>query len=302
MEYCEFCGFDGNAQALRVISKLERYGDDPYGLNLTLGVISGIIKYPYDAEYATKKLKKKKFGYFKSEEDIIEKLKEKKLFFFCNRCAVAYLVEAADDISMAISDFEDGIKKGCIHLRDVTMYRKHRDKEISKFRDEFKKYYDENSKKQSEEPMIATAIRMLNSLRNSLIIDAAQSFVNLLKEWDAPFPPHSTARYPRITPLIENSKYYPVVRMLNDIVKDNVYQDIQIVTPELKGESILSILIDKMISSVSLLSIKDLQSPNAKKSESKIAKLISKNYIDGFAKEITDSHIYGGDKKNAKFI
>lgn len=41
-EYWDFCGFDGNAQALRVITKLEKYGNDPYGLNLTMSVISGL--------------------------------------------------------------------------------------------------------------------------------------------------------------------------------------------------------------------------------------------------------------------
>lgn len=296
-EYCEFCGFDGNAQALRVVSKLERYGDDPYGLNLTLGVISGIIKYPYDAEYALKVLKKKKFGYFKSEEEVIEKLKEKRLFFFGNRCAVAYLVEAADDISMTISDFEDGIKKGCIRLRDVSMYRKHRGEKVTRFRDEFKRYYDENSKNQSEEPMIATAIRMLNSLRNSLIVDVAKAFVDLLEEWQAPFPQQLNSKRQKIQPLIEKSDHYPVVRMLKEIVEDNVYQDIQIVAPELKGENILYTLIDKMIHSVLFLSVEDLQSSNAKKPESKIAKLISKNYIDGFMKENADSHIFGDDKE-----
>ena len=73
---------------------------------------------------AVERLNKAKFGYFKSESFIIDRLKEANLYIDGVRCAVAYVVEAADVISMVISDFEDGVKKGCINIRNVERYLK----------------------------------------------------------------------------------------------------------------------------------------------------------------------------------
>ena len=299
-EYWDFCGFDGNAQALRVITKLEKYGNDPYGLNLTMSVISGIIKYPYDSKFAFDKFGKNKFGYFKSELKVIDYLKEKRLFFDGFRCSVAYVVEAADDISMAISDFEDGIKKGCITINDIIGYRKQRAAAVSDFRKEFENRYKENAKSQNEEPTIATAIRMLNSFRNELVEDTASAFVKMIDEWGLPYPtPKKRIKSPE--PLIKsNSDHYKIVKMLSDIVNDSVYQNEQIIAPELKGETILSDLLSKMATAVLSLPVEEILSSKAKEANQKIMKLISKNYIDQFVVEKNNSSIFAGSDEAAE--
>lgn len=300
-EYWDFCGFDGNAQALRVISKLERYGDDPCGLNLTMSVMSGIIKYPFDSKSAFDVLGKNKFGYFQSELDVIDRLRGYNLFIDNNRSAIPYIVEAADDISMAISDFEDGVKKGCITYRDIEKYDGSSAQEVIDFKERFKKHYFENAESQNEEPMIATSIRMLNALRNDLVRDAASSFVKMISTWNVPYPiAFDDPVLPK--PLIEDSSKYPIVKMLGDIVKDKVYQDEQIVAPELKGQLILSTLLEKMLKAVLNLSVSDIASPKAKLEYNKISKLISKNYIDGFIKEINLSRSFDNKEKTEVYL
>ncbi len=298
-EYWDFCGFDGNSQALRVITKLERYGHDPYGLNLTTSVISGIIKYPFDSKTAITILDKYKFGYFKSELEIINELKKRNLYIENTRSAVPYVVEAADDISMAISDFEDGIKKGCINIHDIIQYDDKGDATVIDFINDFSTNYNENAKNQNEEPMIATATRMLNSLRNDLIRDVSSGFVQMLMSWNYPYP--SQLPKPELPkPLIKQCGKYPVIKMLKDIVENKVYQDEQIVAPELKGQLILSTLLDKMLTAVLNLSIEELQSSNAKNEYSKVSKLLSKNYIDGFVNEVEKSKSF--DSKEEKEV
>lgn len=201
---------------------------------------------------------------------------------------------------MAISDFEDGIKKGCITINDIIGYRKQEAVVVSDFIKEFENHYRENAKSQNEEPTIATAIRMLNSFRNELVEDTASAFVKMIDEWDLPYPtPKKCIESPE--PLIKsNSDHYKIVKMLSDIVKDSVYQNEQIIAPELKGETILSDLLSKMVTAVLSLPVEEILSSKAKEANQKIMKLISKNYIDQFVVEKNNSSIFAGNDEAAE--
>ena len=63
----EFEHFDGNVQNIRILTKLQAM-NDRYGANFTYATLAGIIKYPWAANDG-----KKKYGYYESEEKIIEK-------------------------------------------------------------------------------------------------------------------------------------------------------------------------------------------------------------------------------------
>lgn len=53
--YNDLCNFEGNAQALRILSKIS-HRPEGYNINLTYGIINTLIKYPTDSE-SIKKLK-----------------------------------------------------------------------------------------------------------------------------------------------------------------------------------------------------------------------------------------------------
>ncbi len=62
----DFCRFDGNAQALRVLTRLH-YLVDEHGMNLTYALLGSIIKYPVSSEEADKDspdIRRHKAGYF----------------------------------------------------------------------------------------------------------------------------------------------------------------------------------------------------------------------------------------------
>ncbi|MEM6814169.1 MAG: dGTP triphosphohydrolase [Bacteroidota bacterium] len=115
----DFLNFEGNAQTLRLVSKLQMLGDFS-GLNLTLGTLAGSRKYLSEST-EVKKLsgqQYKKLGYFQSEKELLEQV-EKETGTTRFRHPITYLVEAADDIVYSIIDLEDGIKKRVLTWADV---------------------------------------------------------------------------------------------------------------------------------------------------------------------------------------
>lgn len=113
----DFLYFDGNVQNIRIITKLQTQ-NDVYGANFTYATISTLIKYPYKSDVENIE-DHKKFGFFKSEEDIIDRVFSGTGLKRGQRHPATYLLEAADDIIYICDDIEDGVKKGCIHW-DVT--------------------------------------------------------------------------------------------------------------------------------------------------------------------------------------
>jgi dGTPase len=110
----DFLQFGGNAQTLRLITKLQILADFN-GLNLTFGTLSASCKYTApshesggDGDHA-----RSKPGYFASEKDIVEQIREKTGTGEA-RNPITYLVEAADDIVYSVADIEDAVKKGVL--------------------------------------------------------------------------------------------------------------------------------------------------------------------------------------------
>ncbi|HCA4054136.1 TPA: dNTP triphosphohydrolase, partial [Listeria monocytogenes] len=103
----DFLHFEGNAQVLRVVTKLHQLFETSYGMNLTSATLNSFVKYPVNSLQINKThIKSKKMGYFYSEKDIFEKITEQ-TGTNGNRHPVTFLLEAADDISYLIADLED---------------------------------------------------------------------------------------------------------------------------------------------------------------------------------------------------
>ena len=119
----DYINFDGNAQALRVITYLQQIKKNE-GINLTYGTLSALIKYPRTSREGNDSSKNlvsyKKYGYLQSEKNnfelIIDKTGLKKDDGTILRNPIVYIVEAADDIAYSASDIEDGIKKGLLSI------------------------------------------------------------------------------------------------------------------------------------------------------------------------------------------
>jgi dGTPase len=120
-EWSDFIRFDGNANALRILTH-QFSGKRPGGFALTYPTLASIVKYPFESSLATKQ----KFGFFQSEKtdyrkiaselQIPEKIQGQLSF---QRYPLVYLVEAADDICYQIMDLEDACKLGILSYERV---------------------------------------------------------------------------------------------------------------------------------------------------------------------------------------
>ncbi len=109
----DFLKFEGNAQTIRLISKLQVLADF-HGLNFTCATMSAACKYIVSSNEITDDLhEKSKLGYFTSEQYLMEKV-QKETGTENIRNPISYIVESADDIAYSVVDIEDGVKKGVI--------------------------------------------------------------------------------------------------------------------------------------------------------------------------------------------
>jgi dGTPase len=114
-------GFEGNAQTLRIVTKLERKARDannvPYGLDLCYRTLASILKYDSLIPRARPEGAKLSKGYYQSEREIVSEIKKHVLGsyvvpdgeFKTVECAI---MDIADDIAYSTYDLEDSLKAG----------------------------------------------------------------------------------------------------------------------------------------------------------------------------------------------
>lgn len=116
----DFLRFEGNAQSLRLVATLQVLADYT-GLNLTFGTLSALGKYLASSDQADSEgsdRARKKPGYFASESDIVQQVREETGTGDA-RNPICYLVEAADDVVYLAADVEDAVKKGVLSWHEV---------------------------------------------------------------------------------------------------------------------------------------------------------------------------------------
>lgn len=116
----DFYHFEGNAQALRLVSKLH-YLVDENGMNLTYGLLNTIVKYPVastEIDKATGNIKDKKMGYYYADRAVFESI-VRETGTEGKRHPLTFILEAADDIAYKTADIEDAYVKGYISYQQL---------------------------------------------------------------------------------------------------------------------------------------------------------------------------------------
>jgi len=126
-EIADIQRYEGNAQGFRVLSRLEmpeNYG----GMQLTCATLGAVAKYPVSAfaEVRPAGVAGKKFNYFQSDKKLFEEVANTCGLLPCGssgegwcRHPLAFLVEAADDVTYRIVDFEDGHRLNIIEYWEL---------------------------------------------------------------------------------------------------------------------------------------------------------------------------------------
>jgi dGTPase len=112
-------GFEGNAQSLRILTRLEPkvLGDDgrTFGLNLTRASLDTSCKYPWalsdPVQDASGRLK---FGVYDDDLEVFEWLREGAPAR--TLCVEAQVMDLSDDIAYSVHDFEDAVLNGYIDV------------------------------------------------------------------------------------------------------------------------------------------------------------------------------------------
>ena len=122
----DFTLFDGNAQGLRVLTKLQVLDND-CGLNLTFATLGTFLKYPNYGNVDEKTLSQSKRGVFQSEKSFFERiakgcgLENGSIF---KRHPLSFLMEAADSICYLTMDIEDGYNTGWYNYENIKQFLK----------------------------------------------------------------------------------------------------------------------------------------------------------------------------------
>jgi dGTPase len=104
-------GFEGNAQTLRVLTRLEAKVPGA-GLNLTRASLDATCKYPWPRQPG-----RRKFGVYSDDLEVFEWIHPAGLGE--RRCLEAQVMDWADDVAYSVHDVEDGVHGAYLSLRPL---------------------------------------------------------------------------------------------------------------------------------------------------------------------------------------
>ncbi len=214
--------FEGNAQGLRVICRLEiphRLGS----LQLTCPTIAAFTKYPRASDVpAGKGRSTQKYGFFQADQQLFTEVATTVGLMpgatgvsWC-RHPLAFLVEAADDICYSIVDIEDGYQMGFLTFAEVVALLN----PIAQL---------DLTKSDGAEPELVTHLRAKSI--NTLVREAAYNFLAqeqqmLIAEFDQE--------------LLSLSAYHEALQAIHDKARQAIFQQPQVVGVQIAGYEVLA--------------------------------------------------------------
>lgn len=180
----DICGFEGNAQAIRIIHSLLQ-------LNLTYTQVAGVMKYTRcgtsvkpDKDDELSYLKKK-VGYYFSEKAYVSELCDHLYINEGHRHPLSYIMEAADDISYCLADLEDAVEKDIISVTQL----------VEALNQEFNDVCREFALADGSINMNNITEQALNSISNDTISASSQFFIVMRVKCIHPLVKHSASRF-----------------------------------------------------------------------------------------------------------
>ncbi len=262
--------FDGNAQSLRLLTKLQILADF-HGLNLTFGTLSASCKYTAPSHEAggNGAHPRSKPGYFASESDDVRRIREETGTGDA-RNPIAYLVEAADDIVYSVADIEDAVKKGVLAwhpLEDDLKKTDHPSMEAALIRTrKILKAETDKIPEDLKDDIWASAFR------TSVIWVVVEAALDESKEqYDAIM----AGQYSR--ELVKDCEAWTLVKKLKDVGKTQVYCTPSNLKLELMGRHVICDLMDVFWEGAKVLPING-KLPTTKTFPGKVCALLSDNY------------------------
>ena len=275
----DFLHFEGNAQALRLLSRLHCLIDMNTGMNLTFALLNTIVKYPTNSLEIDKScgnICRKKMGYYLAEEELFHKITEK-TGVGNSRYPLTFILESADDIAYKTADLEDASVKGLLPygaLVEELKSEKYRSKcrtdeeaaELEKAAEELCRSRESAEKLGMKDAGVRAVSRWIVKMQNKLIYAATDAFCS---------------NYEKIMngELYEELLSVTNVRVLADAFSDIAYRyafrSSGIVRDELSEDAVMSFLLDK-ITRAAL----SFGTENMRDYERDLTEVLSQNYLE----------------------
>ena len=291
----DFYNFEGNAQALRLVTKLHFLVDEN-GMNLTKALLATIIKYPVSSLEIDKKsgnIKTKKMGYFYADRENFNNIQES-MELKGNRHPLTYLLEAADDIAYKTADIEDSVEKGNISyhqlvkeleerctksillknpfLEEKDLENKIMESQYGRLISVLKHKYEKALKNGYQKPEIYAVQNWVVSIQGSLIFAASDNFIRNYDEIMA-----GTYKYD----LFHDTNVEDLMDDLGDIAYRYSFISKPIFKLEVAAEAILEFLLNKFVEAIINYDTKEKISSV----QERMVALISKDYMRIYKKE-----------------
>lgn len=268
----DFNNFEGNTQALRVVTKLHFLVDEN-GMNLTKALLGTIIKYPVSSIEIDKKcgdICRKKMGYFAADREIFDDIQDS-LGTYGRRHPLCFLLEAADDIAYRTADIEDSVKKKCISYNDILSELKaYKGKgsdtdSYSKAIEILERKYNRAIEKGVKNPDMYAVQNWIVSIQGMLIYACSDSFIDNYEAIMSGAYNHD---------LFHNTEVEGLAYILGDIAYRRVFLSKPIFKLEIAAGKILDTLLEFFVGAIINF---DTDNPNTTVN-SKLCDIISEDY------------------------
>ncbi|MCR5686976.1 MAG: deoxyguanosinetriphosphate triphosphohydrolase [Lachnospiraceae bacterium] len=254
----DFCHFEGNTQALRVVTRLH-FMVDEHGMNLTKALLATIIKYPvssvgisYDKNDPERDVSHKKMGYFAADEDVFESIQEG-----CGTCGrrhpLAFALEAADDIAYTTADIEDAVKKKLLDVATLISEMRsaiekaegsapaEQTETAEKLISKLEHYYNRAVDNGYEEPQLYAVQNWVIRIQGILLTNAVDSFIENYESIMS-----GTFR----KELLADRSGSLVMRVLGDVALRYAFLSEPILKLEVAADTIFDFLLEKLVNAL----------------------------------------------------
>ncbi|MCI6467592.1 MAG: deoxyguanosinetriphosphate triphosphohydrolase [Faecalicatena sp.] len=270
----DFYHFEGNAQALRLVTKLH-YLVDENGMNLTYALLNTIVKYPVAStgiDKTTGNIKDKKMGYYYADQNIFEEIVSS-TGAGKNRHPLTYILEAADDLAYKTADIEDAFVKGFISYHDL-------EKELEGLQSSFtdlsfdalgklRTLYERGKEKQADNPEAYAVKNWIVRVQGFLISCATSGFTSNYESIMAGTFKHD---------IFHGTFGEKLMDLLGDMAYRYVFSSTAIYKMEVTEAVILDFLMDKLVHAV-LYYDTDAKMNSI---DSRVVSFISENYKNAY--------------------
>lgn len=273
----DFYHFEGNAQALRLVTRLH-YLVDEHGMNLTYALLNTIIKYPISSiqiDPTTGNVKDKKMGYYFAEQQIYEEIAATTGTIGC-RHPLTYILEAADDLAYKTADIEDAFVKGFLpyHAFENELEKLHIAHPHHQFDavSQLRKLYERGCEKQVSNPEAYAVKNWIVRAQGVLIGSVTSGFS---ENYDAIM--EGTYQHD----IFYHTWGEPLMNLLGDIAYRYVFSSKAIYKMELAEDVIINFLMEKLVQAVLYY---DTDVP-LHAIDQRVMTLISDNYKNAYRKQ-----------------